>query len=46
MKENRRRARAIAIAATQQENRQQWLRLGFLTGFVILGVGIAFRLMA
>ncbi|MBB4064164.1 hypothetical protein [Gellertiella hungarica] len=45
MKENRRRARAIAIAATEKHSRDAWLRLGYMTGFVILSIGLGFALV-
>ncbi len=42
MKENRRRARAIAIAATEKSNREVLLSLGYLTGIVLFFVGLGF----
>ena len=45
MNKDRRRARAIAIAEVQKTSEQQWLRLGFLTGAVLLAVGLVFSLV-
>lgn len=45
MKQDRRRARAIAIAEVQKSSEQHWLRLGFLTGAVLLAVGLVFSLV-
>ena len=42
MKENRRRARAIAIAATEKTSREAFLRLGYMTGIVLFFVGVGF----
>jgi hypothetical protein len=45
MKQDRRRARAIAIAAAETENRAGWLNLGLMTGVVLAVVGLAFKLL-
>lgn len=42
MKENNRRARAIAIAATEKHSREALLRVGYMTGIVLFFVGVAF----
>lgn len=42
MKENRRRARAVAIAATEKTNRETLLSIGYLTGIVLFFVGVGF----
>lgn len=45
MKDNRRRARAIAIAATEKSNRDRLVGLGYLTGAVMVAVGLLFTFL-
>lgn len=45
MKDNRRRARAIAVAATEKGNRERLESLGYLTGAVLLAFGLLFSLL-
>jgi hypothetical protein len=45
MKQDHRRARAIAIAATETQTRAAWLRLGLVTGLAIAAAGMVFSLI-